>query len=125
MAFIYIFYIFLILLIVIVVYLVIDNHRVRRTMLEVPEKLQRELSEKIKIQQKQQLKLSILWKTQKNMEEKVIEIEKYLSHLKEVPAENEFDQHTFQVMELNTKFTIDQINKSMNFIQEMKSQENK
>lgn len=101
-----------------------DYYRVRRKMLEVPQKLEHELAKKIKIQQNQEVKLSILLKTQRNMEGKMLEIEKHIQRLKDVPVENELDQHTFKMMELNTKFAIEQINKSMNFIQEMKSHEN-
>lgn len=101
-----------------------DYYRVRRKLLEVPKKLEHELAEKIKTQQNQEVKLSILLKTQKNMAGKVLEIEQNLMRLKDDQAASELDQHTFKMMELNTKFAIEQINKSMNFIQEMKSHEN-
>lgn len=124
MAFIFTFYLFLFLLVLFVIYLVIDYYRVRRKLLEVPQKLEHELAEKIKTQQNQEVKLSILLKTQKNMAGKVLEIEQNLMRLKGDQAASELDQHTFKMMELNTKFAIEQINKSMNFIQEMKSHEN-
>lgn len=124
MAFIFTFYLFLFLLVLFVIYLVIDYYRVRRKLLEVPKKLEHELAEKIKTQQNQEVKLSILLKTQKNMAGKVLEIEQNLMRLKDDQAASELDQHTFKMMELNTKFAIEQINKSMNFIQEMKSHEN-
>lgn len=124
MAFIFTFYLFLFLLVLFVIYLVIDYYRVRRKLLEVPKILEHELAEKIKTQQNQEVKLSILLKTQKNMAGKVLEIEQNLMRLKDDQAASELDQHTFKMMELNTKFAIEQINKSMNFIQEMKSHEN-
>lgn len=125
MAFIFILYTLVILLILIVIYLIVEYYQMKRSLLETPRKLLLDLNEKIKIQEEQQMKLTILWKTQKNIEERVVQIDEYLKNLLEIPMDSDFDKHSAQVMELNTRFTIDQINKSMNFIQEMKSQENK
>ncbi len=125
MAFIFILYTIVTFLVLVVIYLIIDYYQKKRSQLDYPRKLQLELNKKIQIQKEQQMKLTILWKTQKNIEERVVQIDEYLKNLLEIPMDSEFDKHSAQVMELNTRFTIDQINKSMNFIQEMKSQENK
>lgn len=123
MAFIFILYTIVTFLVLVVIYLIIDYYQKKRSQLDYPRKLQLELNKKIQIQKEQQMKLTILWKTQKNIEERVIQIDEYLKNLIEIPMKSDFDKHSVQIMELNTRFTIDQINKSMHFIQQMKSHE--
>ena len=125
MTFIYILYTLVIALIIAIIYLIFDYYQVRKTLLEIPEKLQLELDEKTRIYEKQQVKLSNLWEIQHKIESKVLQIDWYLKSFKELTIDNEKDLKSFRIMELNTRFTIEQINKSMNFIQEMKNQENK
>ena len=125
MSFIYILYTLVIALIIAIIYLIFDYYQVRKTLLEIPEKLQLELDEKTRIYERQQVKLSNLWEIQHEIEEKVLQIDWYLKSFKELTIDNEKDLQSVRIMELNTRFTIEQINKSMNFIQEMKNQENK
>ena len=125
MTFIYILYTLVIALIIAIIYLIFDYYQVRKTLLEIPEKLQLELDEKTRIYEKQQVKLSNLWEIQHKIESKVLQIDWYLKSFKELTIDNEKDLQSVRIMELNTRFTIEQINKSMNFIQEMKNQENK
>lgn len=123
MAFIYILYTSVIILILIVLYLSFDYYQMRKKLMEIPIKLQSELDEKMKIQDNHKMKLSILWQTQKNMEVRVVQIDQYFKNIIDAPIKTEFDIQLMKMMELNAQFTIDQINKSMKFIQEMKSQE--
>lgn len=124
MAFIYILFTSVIVLMIIVLYLSFDYYRMRKRMLQIPMRLQDELNEKMIIQEKQKMKLSILWKTQKNMEDRMVQIDQYFKNLIKAPVKTELDIHLIKMMELNAQFTIDQINKSMKFIQEIKNQEN-
>ena len=125
MTFIYILYTLVIALIIAIIYLIFDYYQVRKTLLEIPEKLQLELDEKTRIYERQQVKLSNLWEIQHKIEAKVLQIDLYLKSFNELTIDNETDLQSVRIMELNTRFTIEQINKSMNFIQEMKNQKNK
>ena len=120
MAFIYVLYLVVVLLVFVIFYLLFDYYQIRKELMIVPIKLQDELNDKIRIHEKQQLKLSILFKTQQNIEEKVIQIDQYLKQVLESPPETQNDIKSVQIMELNTQFAIDQIHKSMYFIEQMK-----
>ena len=120
MAFIYVLYLVVVLLVFVIFYLLFDYYQIRKELMIVPIKLQDELNDKIRIHEKQQLKLSILFKTQQNIEEKVIQIDQYLKQVLESPPETQNDIKSVQIMELNTQFAIDQIHKSMHFIEQMK-----
>ena len=124
MSFIYILYFLVIVLVFIVIYMIIDYRFARRHLMEKPKKLKLELDEKIKNYELQKLRFSNFYEIQQEMDKRVLQIDLYLAHLKKVNTENKFDLHTIQIMELNTRFTIEQINKSLKIIKEMKSQEN-
>ncbi len=125
MTFIYILYFLVIWLIFILIYLMRDCAQTRKKILQNPEKLQRILDEKNKVKQGRQQELSVFLTNQKHMQEKMLQIDLHLKHLKETSTETELDLQTVKIMELNTQFTMQQIHKSINFMQEMKSEGNK